>query len=505
MLDPYEIINRHIEAIGGWEYLNRRNSLHAIGTIDYVGAGLSGKYQEWKAFSEDTCFFKTDKNLGVFSETINYDGSSVWKKDNHGKVTNISSEDLLTELIVKRLTEKYAFANRESKQFKLSAKRNKQEYIVTVQNVYNKHVLKYYFNRSTLLINKRIDLKTDQTEIRLYNDYRCFDRTMLPFEIIVELPENQETQHIKIDRYEARILPALVFQAPHEDTTNVQFSEDMPSTSIPFDCLHDLIYLSVFINGRKGTFIVDSAAGKSVLDTRFALELGLEQFGSLNAHGAGSASAAISFAQCETIEIENLKLIDQTVVVLDFTGLFASKNGIEVSGLLGFDFLSRVITRIDFVKSQIVFYNPKYFIYKGSGSVIPAYLVDNVFKIPVVVDQIYSGFWRVDTGAKISCFHYPFAKKNKFARREGLENIGEGIGGKYKSKRSQFMELEIGGFKLQDPVIKFPLEPMKGAFGAKSIIGNLGLDMLRHFIVLLNYRDNCIILEKMEGKQYETS
>ena len=64
--------------------------------------------------------------------------------------------------------------------------------------------------------------------------------------------------------------------------------------------------MNVFVNEKKGNFILDSGAGKSVLDNKFCKSLGLKKTGNIKGHGASSESVDASFAICKTIIFDNI-------------------------------------------------------------------------------------------------------------------------------------------------------------------------------------------------------
>jgi C-terminal processing protease CtpA/Prc len=62
--------------------------------------------------------------------------------------------------------------------------------------------------------------------------------------------------------------------------------------------------------------------------------------------------------------------------------------------------------------------------------------------------------------------------------------------------------MELGGYKVLNPLINIPLSMGKGSNVSKEIIGNIGNTLLRHFTVYLDYRRQQVIIEK--GKDFES-
>jgi len=235
-----------------------------------------------------------------------------------------------------------------------------------------------------------------------------------------------------------------------------------------------------------------------LIDTEFCKQNNLKTTGNIKGQGVGSEAPNLSFVNCEALSLTGVKMIQQTLVAFPLAKDFKKVNGFSVDGLLGFDFLSRFITKIDFTKRLIHLYDSDKFKYEGSGSVIAAKLINNIFAIPLVIDDRYKGDWTIDTGAKNLSFHYPFAKEHDFNKKEGILGIGGGIGGEYTYKKARFKNVTIGNFKIDNPLCTFPVDSIEGAFGSKTKIGNLGTDLLRHFIAYFDYKNNQLILEEGE-------
>lgn len=500
MKDPFEILEQHIRKSGGLDNLKKQESVYIEGTFEIEGSGLSGTYKEWKKFTPDRFYSKIDIDLGVLRDIIGYTGNSIWKQDNHGKVTNITTDELLSEYRIKGLMEKYEFVNPESEYFKVSFQNENEHYLLTIQNSLNEDVIKYYINRSTLLLDKKIDIKMDETNINIYNDYRLVNNIMVPFKLRIESPESDQKQNISILNYDFGHLSESVFDIPVEDSIDFEFLKGSEAENISFEFLGGHIYLNASVNGKKGKFVLDSGAEKSLLDDQFCKILGLEQKGIIKGHGGGADSVDLSFAVCKNISVDGITLHNQTLLTWDLSKIFKASTGIEVAGLFGFDLMSRFITKIDFAGQLISFYDPKDFKYAGNGTIIKFELSGNLVRIPLTIDNKHTGFFRVDTGAGGISFHYPFAKDNDFDKKQGFIGIARGIGGLTKFKIARFNEIGIGGFTIDNSLISFPIESQtKSAFSVKSIIGNLGTDIMRHFTVFFDYKNNQLILEKGEN------
>jgi len=176
----------------------------------------------------------------------------------------------------------------------------------------------------------------------------------------------------------------------------------------------------------------------------------------------------------------------------------------EVAGILGYDFLSRFIIKVDYANELISFYHPDSFSYTGSGVIVDAPLDGNTFSIPMIVNDKYTGNWSIDLGAGGLSFHYPFARDNNFHDLDGVLGVSFGAGGQMYDKSIIFDKIEIADFVIENQIIDIPMEELSGAFADRAQVGNLGNALLKHFILYLDYENQRIIFEKGDdfGKEF---
>jgi glycosidase len=170
---------------------------------------------------------------------------------------------------------------------------------------------------------------------------------------------------------------------------------------------------------------------------------------------------------------------------------------------MGHDFLSRFVVKIDYAGRTLSFYHPDRFEYKGEGRVVDAPLRNKIFSLPAIVDDKYNGRWTLDIGAFDVSFHYPYAKENGLLERKGVDRISADLGGQHGERTIRFRSMEIGGYKVLNPLINIPLNMGKGSNVSREIIGNIGNTLLRHFTLYLDYKRQRVIIEK--GKDFERS
>ncbi|MCP4706968.1 MAG: PDZ domain-containing protein, partial [candidate division Zixibacteria bacterium] len=259
------------------------------------------------------------------------------------------------------------------------------------------------------------------------------------------------------------------------------------------------IFIPVTVGCKERLWFLDTGAGISVIDSTFASELGLAFEGELAGQGVGN-TVSFSFVKLPPMSLKGIEFDEQTIGSLNIQSLL-QKAGLEAVGILGFDFISRFVIKVDYANKTLSFYDPETFEYDGSGIIIDAPLVGNNMTVKATVDGKYTGNWQLDLGAGGNSFHYPFAKANGFNKLDGIDRISLGAGGEMRSRGVLFNDFEIGGLKVNDLVFGIPQATKAGGFGGGDLIGNIGNSFLRHFTLYLDYNKQKLIVEK--GGQFD--
>ncbi|MDD3730782.1 MAG: aspartyl protease family protein [candidate division Zixibacteria bacterium] len=494
LTNPYDIMNDYIKAVGGLEKLKAETSSYTEGTLTV--ASMEGTFKNWKKIPQ---LNRTEVDLKVFTQTSGDNGRFNWVQDANGKVQVIKDENTMKRREINRLSELYEYLNPDSRYFRLSfeghEKINDSDcYIVKIANTINDDITLNYINSTSFLLVKTINKSPDNENHTVYSDFRDINGIKVAFhQESVTLPLEQK-QSIQLTKYisNLEIDPAL-FEPPGEDVKDYEFTDGENAENIPFMFIENHLYIMVNIRGKERMWCLDTGAGMSVIDTEFARELGLKLEGELKGQGAGQ-HIDVTFTTLPEYSLKGIRFSEQKVAAIEVRSIF-KKWGLEVDGILGYDFLSRFIIKVDYANELLSFYSPDNFKYTGFGVVLDAPLVGNTFSVPATVDGKYSGQWSVDLGAGSNSFHYPFAEKHEFIKLPSIERLGMGAGGTFQERMAKFKTIELAGFVVREPLIDFPLEK-KGAFRRSEEIGNLGNSLFRHFILYLDYKDQRMIIEK---------
>jgi hypothetical protein len=275
---------------------------------------------------------------------------------------------------------------------------------------------------------------------------------------------------------------------------------------IPFRIVEGVIWLDVSINGSQPlNFVLDTASGDDVIDRVRAeeLKLPLIELGERANAGTGDGTTRVALTDNVEFTVGSLHYKRLRVSVVPFDGINRSY-GERFDGVLGFGFLSQRVVTIDYVHQKLILHPNDTFTYAGSGHSVPLKVVSGT---PMVTAKIVLGEKDVDGAFLIDApfrrsvaFTTPFTQKNGLlaeARNNGRRVLpGElvGVAGKSKNWTGRITALQLGGFTIPQPIADFS-ETTAGSMGRPDIAGIIGAEVLKHFIVTLDYTGNRLILE----------
>lgn len=501
--DPYQILAKHYAAVGGLEVLKAQKTIYKQSTVTIEPAGLKGILKQW---SERPLKMRQEIDLTVVQSVFGDNGEHAWSVDPNGKLQVRRDERTMQERKIRKLMNEYKHLEPDSPYFTLLYKGIEKVdaedcHIVEITNTINDDTLLHYYSTASFYLLKSISIGPAMEEHTSYSDFREIEGMVLPFRESVEVLPTNEKQVFEHAEYKFNLeIEPLLFEPPKTDVEDFQFVNGESAEDVPFSFIENHIYLPVNINGKERLWVLDCGAGASVIDSSFAVELGLELEGPVKAVGA-SGTVDIYFVTLPSYTIGGIRFDEQKVMAMNMRNLFQRVLGLDVVGILGYDFLSRFVTKIDYANEKISFYHPEKFEYNGTGKVVDSPLEHHMFSLPITVDETYSGKWTVDIGASGEDFNYPYARDNNLLDLKGIDAMAAGAAAEFMLRVSQFKTISLDDFTIKNPLIGVPRAEGQGAFSHRGVVGNLGNAFFRHFVLYLDYKNQQVILEK--GTDYD--
>lgn len=493
--DPYDVLDRYVEAIGGLDRLRAEETAYFKASMTIQG--LSGTIEHWQAKPGKS---RTEVDLGIFKQTNGHNGEVAWSVDPNGKLQFDRDENNIKRHELQVLMEDLKHIDRDSDVFTVTLEGVEEVdgvdcYVVRTTNTINDDVMLDYYDVETFLpVESSADMGRE-TRITRFYDYREVGGVLRSFKQKIEtLPINQESTIDIVEYVPNPEIDEAIFEPPAEDVRDFAFPAGATEVTVPFQFIENHLFLTAVVDCHQGLWVLDTGASMSVVDAAFADELGLELSGSVTGAGAGNA-VEVSFATLPPYNVGGIEFASQKVGVIDIAGLFRRTSDMDIVGILGYDFLSRFVTRVDYAHELLTFYDPPTFEYGGEGVVLDAPLSGNTFTLPVTIDGEYDGRWSLDLGAGGTSFHYPYAAAHGLLERPGFDIVGFGAGGKMTKEVQAFDTIELAGNTVHDAWVGVPDTEVVGAFANSELTGNLGNTLFRHFVLTLDYERQQVIVE----------
>jgi hypothetical protein len=496
--DAYEILAKHYDARGGLDRLKAVEMTHIKGTLEL--AGLSGTVESW----EGRLPYRTraEVDLKVFSQTTGDNGTVAWEMDGNGKVRIEQDPDALARRDVARRFAEFEQLDPDSEVFTVTLEGNEDVdgrdcYVVKIASEPDATERLWYIDAEDFMLRTSVDKQPDVERRVVHSDFRNINGIVYDFRQDIEvLPVGQKQTLVVTEIDTNADVDPTMFDPPTGHAQDFRFTGGAPYAEVPFDFIERHLFLPVTIGDDTRLWVLDSGASASVIDLEYAKALGLDLSGQMKGQGAGN-TVEVSFATLPAFSIDGIEFNKQQVAVIDITDLFRKTSDLDIGGILGYDFLSRFTTRVDYADSLLTFYDPGSFHYDGDGVVLDAPLKGNLFAVEATVDGVYGGRWMVDLGAGGLTFHGPYAAEHDLGTREGIDGVGFGAGGRIMHHASRYKTIELGGYTVDRPVISTAKHASEaGAFASTETTGNLGNSLLRHFVLYLDYANQRVIVEK---------
>ncbi len=495
MTDPLLILQKHYEATGGLE--KHKQEKTTLMEAKLYLAGLEGTVKQWNEVPGKS---RQELDLQILTQVEGDDGNTSWIVDSNGKLKINRDKATLEKREISKAMEQLEFMDPNSEIFTLKfggiePVGETDCYKIIISNSINKNVKAQFFSTKDFYKLKSCDFENKYETQTLYSDFREVNGLIKPFLYnITEVNTGQE-QKIEVMSWESNIeIDQSLFQVPNQDIKDFEFIKGNSSENIPFKYIYNHVFLYVTIDNDVQLWVLDNGADVTCINRQYAERMGWEISGNLKGEGVNN-TVEFGFLEIPEYSIKGIRLKSQTVATLDFT--FIEKGlGIELAGILGYDFLSRFVTKIDYANETLSFYDPDTFEYKGNGSQIDAPLTGKMFSFPATVDGKYTGAWGADIGSGSLSFHYPFASENNLLGKDGVLYMGGGAGGEMQEKRSKFNTLSFAGFTIDNPYIDLPADSSTGSYANDRLIGEMGNPLFCNFIFYMDYKNQRLIFEK---------
>jgi hypothetical protein len=283
-------------------------------------------------------------------------------------------------------------------------------------------------------------------------------------------------------------------------------------TTCPFELRANLIVVKTLVDQSDTlNFILDSGVQSiiildSALRTRLHTKIGRE----IIISGIGESPPFTAFVSLgHTIKISGLIAYSQNIVLLQENFLNLSEYlGIPVHGIIGSDLFSRFHVEIDYSTSMLTFIEPsKYKYKKHKGTAIPL-LLDRtkpyiqLTKLKNNGKEIENINLVVDTGGAHSLLlNGEVIPEDLVPEKLTDGHLGRGLNGNIEGKLGRMDLLQVGNYHFKDVIATFPdsvVFDSKITHATATRHGSIGGEILKRFIVGLNYQQGLLVLKPIK-------
>ncbi len=494
-----EILAHHAQAQGGLERLSSFQTYHARGQVALTGFPLSGTLEIWYA---RPCRLRQTLDLGIYRTTVGSDGGVPWVCDANNKISAKRDSATVAATLLGCLAQGFDYLLPGGAQIELRGWQPGVDsggpalLCLRMQGPQGGELDLLIDPQSWLVVETR-GLEQGHEVIATYADYRPVDGIPVAFVSEQRVPSLGQTLRITLEtaRFDEP-LPDTLFTIPRGQVRDFLFTGGRGRVTVPIVYADGLLCVDVAVGEHAPVpFVIDSGAGTTVLDSTFAAQLGVTAQASLPGMGGGGVRQA-ALATLPPLRVADLQLATQTGALLPLTPLIESVTDLPVRGILGYDFLSRFVTRIDYAAQQVTFFDPDSFPRPtGPQAVaVDAPLALNLFTLPVAVEGGCTGAILLDTGATSSRLGRAFAERCGFLERPGRTAVVQGIAGREEDRAIRLAWIEVAGFRVAHPAVSLQTQAA-GGFVTGPYIGLLGNNILERFVLTLDYAGQCLIFE----------
>ncbi|MVM34553.1 PDZ domain-containing protein [Spirosoma sp. HMF4905] len=308
-----------------------------------------------------------------------------------------------------------------------------------------------------------------------------------------------------------------------DDTYGFFFTRKRVQTRIPFLFQSNLIIVSVCVNGADSLrLIVDTGVGHTIITDRTVFEkrpLTLTRQIKLKGMGEGSTATA-SVSINNTLSIGCLRAEHHNLVILDNDLLKLSEYaGVSVHGLIGYELFADLVVTIDFQRRELILMKPQQYHYRPrKGGRYPLMILERKAYLDALSISDGNQFQPLrvvlDTGAGQALLLNRFQQGMTLPLPAKVVRVplGSGFNGLITGSIGRFQKVNVGCYQLSNMLVSFPdsSDFGKKLAGMPDRQGNIGCELLRRFLVTINYPDRYIVFKPIkrlmrEGFEHDMS
>ncbi len=477
------MLAKHLDALETL-HVHEPQTHETTGTL--LGAGILGSFHEWAQGDKS----RRDDSFGIRTERLLRVGDRMWQQNANGEIRELQgiiarrqiTEDFIDSGAFAHHPEDVRFIDRET----LSDGRD--IYVLTVAPP-NGEPYRVGLDAKTWLVDEEAFVNGDSMQTTTYSDYKVVDGFLIPYTEV----DSDGTHAFDITSH----ITTVVVDKPIAPSIFAPLGSSMVANTapvvVPYEVHGGLMFVKVTIDGKRYTFLVDSAAQADVFDVSLASTLGLHPQGTVEIRGTGRTTSP-GVVEAPPIVLGGVTFPMHMATVLKLPAF----QEVSVDGILGYPFFAAAELRVDPTQFNITIGQP------GSLPLDGDKLdVDTDRELPEVTAEIQGAPTRVivDTGNSREMLVF----KSFIEAHPGLVSLAllgptlnRGIGGSVDTVGTIVNVLQLGPYRLLNRYADVVLSTT-GAFADRNDGGNVGYGSLRNFVVTFDLVNHALYLQKAQG------
>ncbi|WP_158799518.1 FKBP-type peptidyl-prolyl cis-trans isomerase [Pedobacter sp. L105] len=271
----------------------------------------------------------------------------------------------------------------------------------------------------------------------------------------------------------------------------------------PFEFLGQHLYIKVQTKQSDSLrFIFDSGATGGSIDSALAEKIGISRENRQNATIAGSGGVqSYTMALHQNLKLGAAEIKDMNFALVNFNSL-STAIGSKIDGIVGYEILNHYVTQIDFDHKKISLYNQIKEADTTGYTGIPFEFSKNILipRFPISITlangETFTGKVMFDTGNSFSLIvSTPFNKYHDFDSKLGevLVTKGRGMNAETNDQIAMIKKMAFDGFDFGQMAIRLTVNPQ--AKPGDGYLGILGIEVIKHFNVIMDYANKKIYLK----------
>jgi hypothetical protein len=499
--DYTEILEKHIEAVGGKENIAKIENIYY--RYDFKGMGMEGTTENW--YQGDSLYRYEDR----FGKEIDIDivnNNKSWEIKPNG----IIYEDTVKSISGDRLFFSFQYIYPETNNAKYvrgkQVNEDGRDLVPIIITPENDSSIVLLIDPKTYLVYKIKRLDEGIVLSTTLSDYREVEGVKIPYKLksiygVSLFKFTEILKNVKINQ----TYPDSLFLPPENIAKKYAFKNNVGYAEIPFEFIQDkILLLKASINNNPSEyFLLDTGASSTFIDLGYIKSLGLSTKGKIPILGA---SIETEMVDLDLFSLPGLNIKNITLNAMEFPKEIQLSDK-RIVGILGGDILSMFVFNINFDKKLITLYDKEKFEYKGNGEILDISIASNTPIIKACLNDTICGNFAIDMGyagrllliGEILHKCNLIEHKDNFVKTEAL-----GAGGKVDLYNTRIGKMKIGSFLIEDIPIGFVTETPTGFISivdaaeekSPKTDGNIGSQLLSRFNIYLDYQGKKIILEK---------